>query len=358
MPEAIHGAYEGRRVLLSESTGPLSLGVQRLLADVECEILRVHDPLVDPPTLEGRAQVTDLPSSSQARQLWEKVLPETDVVFQLTGLARSYPSQLDPFPHLSETVHPVLVLLETVREFDHDAQLALATRTNGLAPSGAVSDETESRPFPKAIEAIHRSTVERYLLEYTDRGWMDGFVLRLPWIYGPAVHDPGEDPSVVNRILREALEGDRTQFRVEENALGAYLFSDIAARGLVEACASLDSLSGEIVRAGPDAAPRIEELTGPIQEAVKRASGDVIEIDLPGEPKLSREVGLEPTTSDATEVQDVFDWWPGLSLEETLSRTARSYQESQSPGDPSPNPPDRVHPRDGDGPDSDSRLEM
>ena len=296
------------------------------LAGEQIEQLTLYDVVAAEPPSDGQipvdVMVGDLPSAEEAERL---VAGQPDVIYHLAAIVSGEAEQ-DFDKGYRINLDGTRRLLEAIRDSGREIRFVFAS---SIAVFGA--------PFPQAIPddffntpltsyGTQKAICELLVSDYSRRGILDGYSLRLPTICVRPGKPNAAASGFFSNIIREPLSGQEAILPVSEDVLHWHA-SPQAAVGFMRHAASLD---GNVV--GPRRAitmPGVAATVGEQIAALRDVAGEevVARIRREPDPFIQKMVAGWPRNFDAKRALDL-----GFTPDADFTEIIRSHIEDELGG--------------------------
>ena len=317
--------YSGKTIVVTGASGLLGRRLVNRLAGIGCRIVRVTRtaPVLSqpPPT----ATVIDVAGDLRDPSVWDRVVPDADVIVHFAAQTSVAIAAGDPARDLAANVDPMRHLLAACRQRPRRATILFAgTVTQAGVPSRLPVDEG-APDAPVTVYDQHKLMAERELERSVAAGEACGASLRLANIYGPRAGDTSHDRDVLNRMIRAALRGETLTVFGTGAYVRDYLFVDDAVDAFLMAGVQADRVNGRRYVVGSGRGTTIRQAFELVAERVEALTGrHVCVTDAEPDQPLSR---LERRNFVANSSRFTADtgWHPYWTLPDGLDRTIETF---------------------------------
>jgi UDP-glucose 4-epimerase len=243
-----------------------------------------------------------------------------DVVFNLAGQSGAVLSMDDPFTDLDVNCRGNLVLLEALRKENRSARLVFVSSRLAYGRVGADPVTEDHVPSPTCMHAVHKLAVERYLQLYGQVYGLSCTTARLTNPYGPGQPSDRTAYGVVNRMIHQALAGDRIPVYGDGRQRRDYIYIDDAVTALLRMAESTAGV-GRIYNVGSGIGTPLVEMARAI--AAMAGSGRLEMLEW---PLVAERIETGDFVADIGRIRRELGWEPRVSLAEGLQRTVAFYR--------------------------------
>jgi nucleoside-diphosphate-sugar epimerase len=307
-------ALQGKNILITGGAGYLATNILYQMKDMNCHIIRFDRPDASFLPLEGKFSITDTKGDVRDRDIWNDLLPGTDIVFHLAAQTSVYVAAEDPFADLEINVLPILHLLETCRKNNwHPAVLFSGTVTEaGLTEKLPVDEFHPDHPI--TVYDLHKLMAENYLKHYARENIVNGSTLRLANVYGPGPKSSSADRGILNKMVRKAINGEPLTLYGKGNHIRDYIYVEDVARAFIKAAENIEKLNARHFIIGSGIGYTLAEAFNLVIERAAIKTGrhvDLLHIDPPHaqDPIESRNF-----VADTTSFCNITGWKANHSL--------------------------------------------
>lgn len=314
-------SYRGKTILITGGVGYLATSLVAQLQDVDCHIIRLDRPGVRFTSLTGKVRVQDIEGDIREHAIWEKVLPDVDVVFHLAAYEHKHGSEFNPTLDLEVNTLSVLHLLEVCRSKRFFPKVVFASSSNltGLPSKLPVDESAQDNPL--TLYAIHKSVSEKYLQYYAREFGQHSIILRLANVYGPVSNVQASVRAVLNRIICKAVKDKKIVSYQNRSCIRDYVWiDDVAAAFLAAAELGDEHAIGQYYLVGSGQGHRILDVLEMIANRVEKRTGKRLVVEEDMNEKLET-IEWRNFVADTTRFAQATGWKASVSLAEGIDRT-------------------------------------
>lgn len=243
-----------------------------------------------------------------------------DVVFNLAGQSGAVRSMEDPFTDLDVNCRGNLVLLEALREQNRSSKLVFVSSRLAYGRVGAELVTEDHVPNPTCMHAVHKLAVEQYLQVYGQVYGLACTTARLTNPYGPGQPSERTAYGVVNRMIHQALAGDRIPVYGDGCQRRDYIYIDDAVAALLRMAESPASI-GRTYNVGSGVGTPLVDMA----RAITAMAGSG-RLEMVPWPPLAERIETGDFVADVGRIRRELGWEPRVSLAEGLERTVAFYR--------------------------------
>jgi UDP-glucose 4-epimerase len=243
-----------------------------------------------------------------------------DLVVNLAGQSGAVRSMEDPFTDLDVNCRGNLVLLEALREENPSARLVFVSSrlTYGRVGAGLVTED--HLPSPTCMHAVHKLAVEQYLKVYGQVYGLACTIARLTNPYGPGQPSERTAYGVVNRMIHQALAGERILVYGDGCQRRDYIYIDDAVAALLKLAESPDS-AGRTYNVGSGVGTPLVDMARAITAMAGRGR-----LEMVAWPPLAEQIETGDFVADIGRIRREVGWEPRVPLADGLERTVAFYR--------------------------------
>ena len=297
--------YEGKQILVTGGRGYIGSALSQTLATIDCNLNILDRSKSNVWIPKGLATVSILTGDVRDRSVWDKVLPDVDIVFHL---AQQEYVECNPLKDFEMNALPTIHLCESCKANDFSPLVIYSSSVNlyGQVKNLPVSEKL--RDDPLIPWAVHKQMSENYLHVYANKYDLPSIILRLANVYGPIPRQDVMFKPVVNAVIRDAILGKSLKLYPNANCVRDYVFIDDVVKALLLAAKLKNIKNGEIFNVGSSVGLVISEAWEIILELVSNrlsVKGSIEEIFDKVEP-----FGLRNFVADITRFSNLTGWQP------------------------------------------------
>lgn len=317
-PDAATGArfYAGKRVVVTGALGFLGTRIVRMLADFDCEVVRIARRAA--PAQAGRARMIDIAGDVRDRATWTRALDHVDIVFHLAAQTGAVEAEADRHADFESNVRPVLHLLDACAGLALVPGLVFAgsvTQARSASANGGAPDN------PQSVYDEHKLAAERRLEERSRDGAVRAATLRLSNVYGPGPRSSAPVRGVLNEMIRKALGGEPLTVYGSGAFVRDYLHVTDAARAFLAAGEFVDRLSEGHYVVGSGVGHTIEAAFNLVADRVAARTGRAVRVVHADPPRPLSALQTRSFVADASPFRAATGWRPEWTLAAGIDQT-------------------------------------
>jgi nucleoside-diphosphate-sugar epimerase len=313
-------AYEGKRILITGSTGYIATCLVNSLKDTACHIVRLsREGTVFEPIL-GKAQIEDRTGDIRERAIWEEVLADIDVVIHLAA-DTSFAGNEAPFVDLAINLTPMMHLLEVCRLNAYSPTILFAgTVTQVGIPTRLPVDENHP-DSPPTVYDLHKLLAEQYLEYYIRQEFVKGATLRLANVYGPGPASSSAARGVLNSMINRAVKRQTLTIYGQGNYMRDFVYIQDVAQAFLQAGANIECINGQHFVIGSSRGYTITEAIHLVVERVAVKTGQRAPVTHIEPPKPMLPIELRNFVADSSRFSQALGWQAHVPLEQGIDLT-------------------------------------
>ena len=316
-------AFEHRPVLVIGGLGFIGVNLTERLRDLGARVtvatrsLHRHRGAVADAEAHGvRVLEGDLRDAAAMRT----ATAGQEVVFNLAGQSGAVQSMDDPLTDLDVNCRGNLVLLEAIRKENRSARIVFVSSRLAYGRVGADPVTEDHTPHPTSMHAVHKLAVEQYLQLYGQVHGLSCTTARLTNPYGPGQPSDRTTYGVVNRMIHQALAGNRIPIYGDGLQRRDYVYIDDAVAALL-AMAESPAGVGRTYNVGSGVGTPLVEMARAISAMAGGGGLEMLEW-----PRLAEQIETGDFVADIGRIRRELGWEPRVSLAEGLQRTVAFYR--------------------------------
>jgi len=290
---------------------------------VDCRVLRLSRQK-RPATGASSATVTDVDGDLAADSTWDRVV-EADVVFHLAAQTSSAVAAANPERDFAANVLPTQRLLAACRRNHCSPTVVFAGTVTAAGVPSRLPITEEAPDDPLTVYDRHKLIAEGELKAANHDGVVKGAVLRLANVYGPGGHGDRADRDVLNRMIRQAMQGEGLSVFAPGSFLRDYVFIDDVVEAFLSAGAHPAVVSGRHFVIGSGHGVTIREAFELVAARVEALLGIRVGVDLVSAGTLSP-IERRNCIADSTCFSQATGWRPQWMLPDGIDRTIEAWR--------------------------------
>jgi UDP-glucose 4-epimerase len=322
-----HGAYAGRRALVTGGLGFIGSHVAARLVDLGAEVTIIDSlipeyggNLYNVRDIEDRVRI----SFTDIRDPWSMryLVKGQDFIFNLAGQVSHIDSMEDPETDLDINCKAQLSLLEALRETNPEARIIFAASRQQYGRPQSLPVTEEHPLVPVDVNGIDLIAGESYHLLYNDVHGIRAMSLRLTNTYGPHLLMKHGRQGFITTFIRLAIEGKDIKVFGDGSQLRDFTYVSDAVDAFLSAALAEPAYGRALNVGGEEPTPLLEVAT--LCQEIAAAGGGVETAPWPPE-REKIDIGSIYVSHDR--LSELTSWEPQVTLREGLERTIAFYKE-------------------------------
>jgi UDP-glucose 4-epimerase len=246
------------------------------------------------------------------------VLGEADVIFNCIGFTNHLASIKDPLQDLKLNVSVHLQLLLACKNSNISARIVyLASRSQyGRSQSKKIK---ETHPIcPLDFHGAHKAMGEIYHTLFNTLYGVDARILRVTNVYGPRQDMRNGNPGIINKFIKEMMEGERILIFGSGNRVKDFLYVDDVVDAILHLAMKKD-VEHRVYNLGGNPVA-IEEVVRAIISILGRGKYEVVPF-----PKSVKAMDTGDVILDSSRIKNEFGWKSNVKLHEGVKDTIVFY---------------------------------
>jgi UDP-glucose 4-epimerase len=308
--------YAGKRVVVTGALGFLGANLVSMLADYDCEVVRVARRIA--PALARRARMIDITGDVCHAATWTRALDGADVVFHLAAQTGAVEADADRRADYEANVRPMLHFLDACARLARAPHMLFA---GSVTQAGTVVDSPRGAApeNPQSVYDEHKLDAERRLEERAGAG--RAATLRLTNLYGPGPVSSAPMRGVLNAMIRKALAGETLTVFGSGAFVRDYLHVADAARAFLAAGQAVGRLTEGHYVVGSGAGHTIEAAFNLVAERAAARTGRAVRVEHVDPPHPLSALQTRSFIADASRFVAATGWRPEWSLAAGIDQT-------------------------------------
>lgn len=329
MTDSFQHWYSGKQVLITGGLGFIGSTLAQALVPLGAQVT-VLDALF--PQFGGnrfnlhgiadRVQIVE--GDIRDPEILKRLLPGTDVVFNLAAQVSYIDSLTDPFFDADMNCIGHLRVLEAVRQFAPSAKVCFSSSRFVYGRILTTPVDESHATHPLSIYGVHKLAAEKYHRIYFDRFGIRTTTLRIPNPYGPRQQMKHSKYSIVGWFIRQALEGKPLTVYGSGEQERDYLYIDDIVDAFLRIGAS-EKTDGEIYNIGTAEVVRFVDMVHTVLSVV----GSGTKQHLPW-PEVYERNETGSYRADTRKISAAVGWQARSALREGIERTVAYFREHRA----------------------------
>lgn len=322
--------YRKRAVLITGGLGFIGSNLARRLVeigDVDVSIVDALLPgqggnLFNIHGLEDRVRVYRANIGDE--RVVNHLVSGVDYIFNLAGNVSHLDSMVHPQQDLELNCSAQLTLLEACRNYNPHVKIIFTSTRQVYGKPVYLPVDENHRVAPLDINGINKLSAERYHLLYHALYGTRAVCLRLTNTYGPRQLLWHNRQGFIAWFIRQAIDGETIELFGDGKQRRDLNHVDDVVDALLCAGAS-EAVEGEVLNLGGVEPISLAELAAELISLTGR--GRTRSVPFPTERQL---IEIGNFYSDASKIETLLGWRPGVPLREGLARTIEFYQKHRA----------------------------
>ena len=253
-----------------------------------------------------------------------ELLKGVDIVFNLAGQTSHADSMKDPFSDLDINAKAQLSLLEAVRDVVPDAVVVFAS-TRQIYGRPKYLPVDEQHPIrPVDVNGVNKVAGEQFHLLYHDVYGIKTTALRLTNTYGPGMRIKDSRQTFLGIWIKNILNGDPILVFGDGKQLRDFNYVEDVVDALIKV-ANTPSCYGQAFNLGSSEVINLTDLASMLTCMIPNACWRLVPF-----PEERKVIDIGDYYSNYNLANQIFDWFPRVSLETGLKKTIDFYQSNYS----------------------------
>jgi nucleoside-diphosphate-sugar epimerase len=316
-------ALTDRAVLVIGGLGFIGINLSQRLSDLRARVTVLtpaRERHADDAAALERRGVRIAEGDVRDPHLISRLVPEQQVIFNLSGQSGAVRSMEDPWTDLDINLRGNLVLLEALRDVNPEAKMILAGSRLQYGRAARVPVSEEDRREPLCLHAIHKQTAEEYVNLYARLFGLRASVARVTNPFGPGQPSGRTAYGVINRLIHLALEDQPLTLYGDGLQQRDYIFVDDVVDALL-LLAGTENSDGRVYNVGSGSGTRMLDVARLIVDIA--GSGRIEHVAW---PPLAEQIETGDFVADISRIGDELGWRPRVPLHEGIERTVSFYR--------------------------------
>lgn len=247
----------------------------------------------------------------------EKFFAGIDVVYHLASQTSAYVAESDPGKDLQVNIASTLNILESLSRSNSNAMFINASTATiyGMQSSGKVDDNDNEKA--ETFYEFHKKIVEDYVKFYSRREKIRGCSLRLSNVYGPGITEKSSDRGVINKICKNAKNGEDIIIYGTGEYIRDYIYVDDVVEAFVACATSGPDFDGSVFNICSGVGVAFNDVVKMIISKVDKCNN--VSILYKNFPENALNIEKRNYIGNWSKINKINNWKPKISLSEGLN---------------------------------------
>lgn len=256
---------------------------------------------------------------------------EWDIVFHLAAQTSVSQAKEHPLRALRDNVTGLVSLLDVLRVQERLPMVVIAgTVTQVGLPETSIIHEGLCDD-PVTFYDVTKLTAELFLKQYIREGWIQGCCLRFGTVYGATGDQQAADRGVIDKVVREAMEGHAISVYGEGTYQRDYVHVDDAVEALLAAVEHPDQVNGKSFVVGTGRGVTIKDAFLCAARIAASITGREVEVTHVTPPDDLSPIDFRSAVIESQPFRDATGWAPRYDLASGLAKTYGVGDKSAAP---------------------------
>jgi nucleoside-diphosphate-sugar epimerase len=316
--------FNNKKIVVTGASGYIGSKLVSAIQDADSLICRMsRDKRTLPIIKESSARIMDYEGSIQERRFWEKVLPESDIVFHLSGQTNLNYAQENVIEDWNANVLPMQQLLECCRQIKLTPSIVFSGTATQVGLTSKLPVNESVTDLPITIYDLHKLNAEDYLKSYSAQAFVNGVSLRLTNVYGPGTASMNKNRGIINQMAVKALIGNNLTVYGEGKYIRDYVFIDDVVSAFLNAIQFMSKLKSRHFLVGSGQGVSISDAISSVAENAQKITGRAVALDYVPEPLLLHPIERRNFIADISAFRENTQWFPATEFENGLGKTVK-----------------------------------
>jgi UDP-glucose 4-epimerase len=330
MINGIHDFFTGKNILVTGGNGYLGSNLINILKSINCKIT-ILDRITGQ-NLENfnKAKIKECLCDIRDPDIWAGILDGIDLIFYFAGQTSVYKANENPKDDFAINVQPLSNLLEACRKYNCKPGILFSgtVTENGIPEKFPVNEMHPDKPV--TVYDLHKLIAEYYLKCYSNRGIVQGAILRLANVYGPGPLSTNADRGILNMMVRRALNREELTLYGEGNFLRDYIFIDDVINAFLLSAMNMGIMNGNHFIVASGVSHSIREAFEIVRENVQNITNRNVKLISIEPPENLSPIESRNFVADISYLRDLVGWNPTINLNLGIITTIKYYYDDKN----------------------------
>ena len=318
--------FTNKRILITGASGYIATNLIDVLKDVDCSMIRLSRKS-SLQSVNGVANIVDVHGDIRDENIWIEALNGIEIIYHFAAQTSAYLAEENPIADLEANVLPMLRILEVCQKQLYKPSIIFSgtVTETGITKIVPVNENRQDRPI--TIYDLHKLMAENYLKYYSEKGIVQGVILRLPNVYGPGPKSSITDRGVLNMIIRKALNSETLTVYGEGVCIRDYIYIDDVVDAFLLATIKINTLNGKHFVIGTGEGHTIAQAINLVADRVAMQCRKRVAIEHVEPSAVLHAIEDRNFVADSKQFSTVTGWRACYSLEKGIDKTIESINQ-------------------------------
>jgi nucleoside-diphosphate-sugar epimerase len=319
----------GKKILITGGLGFIGSNTAIKLLDLGADITLISRTKQKLRNIKGiEDKVNLILGDITDKEIINKTVKDKDIIFNFAGQTSHIYSMSNPLNDIDINCVGMMNILEACRKHNDSAKILFA---GTITQAGRVSDNelpiTEHiKDNPIDIYSADKLAAEKYLIIYNKVYGIRTTSIRLSTIYGERQEVTNTQRGITNLFIKKAICGELISIYGDGSFIRDYNYIGNVVDALLLA-SQIDKTNGHYFVLGSNKPTKFVDMVKTVIEKVKEVTGKEGTFKFVPWPADIKRIDQGNIVVDYTKLNNFTGWYPKITLEEGIKRTAEFYKE-------------------------------
>lgn len=326
IPKQLLFSLKNKKIVITGAGGYIGSKLVTAIKDIDCLICRVSRNKSILPVIKNKcAKIMDYEGSIQDSCFLREFLPESDIVFHLSGQTNLNFAQQNVAADWNANVLPMQQLLEYCRQIKLSPVIIFSGTATQVGLTSTLTVNESMPDLPITIYDLHKLNAEDYLKTYSAQTLVKGVSLRLTNVYGPGSASINQNRGIINQMTSNAINGQALTVYGDGKFIRDYIFIDDVIAAFLNAVQFIDNLKSRHFLIGSGRGIYISDAIHAIADNAQQLTGNAVAVNNIPMPLQLNPIEKRNFIADISAFCKNTYWMPAIEFGQGIRETVKYF---------------------------------